>query len=269
MKPLKIIFYLFLAAVLFNACAKEYSLEGENIKVPSGTWQFSDSLRQFQGNMDTAFITSSGGIKDLQLIGTSTDGSQAFHMQLYADTFKTGTYKASLFQSSFEYSITAKTLYEADQVIGEFIVNITSSTANYISGTFSGAALDSGNNIKNLSQGTFTSTIGTRIPTNVSTGVLGDSSGNCKPAVIAGVYTKGVPLTSANTVQVQVTVTVPGTYSVTSNTINGVTFSKAGTFSSAGAQTLTLNGSGTPVNSGKQSFAIGYTNSLCGFAIDF
>ena len=113
--------------VLFNACAKEYSLEGGDLKVPTGTWEFKDSLKQFQGNMDTAYISLSRlATKELQLIGTSADGSQTFHMHLFADTFKTGIYKASLFQSSFDYSIPAKTLYEADQLTGEFIVNITS-----------------------------------------------------------------------------------------------------------------------------------------------
>jgi hypothetical protein len=269
MKPLKITFYLFLAAVLFNACKKEYSLEGGGLKIPSGTWEFKDSLNQFQGNMDTAYISSAGtGTKVLTLMGTSTNGSQIFHMHLYADTFKTGTYKASLFQSSFEYTMPAKTIYQADQLIGEFIVNITSFGNNYISGTFSGAAIDSANRMKNLSQGKFTSTIGIG-GTSVSSGVLGDSSGHCKPVTLAGVYTQSVALTSANTVQVQVTVAVAGAYSITSNTVNGVTFSKAGTFTSTGIQTIILNGSGTPANSGNQNFTLSYGNSQCGFAINF
>jgi len=133
MKPIKITCYLILTAVLFNACRKEYSLEGGNLKIPSGTWEFKDSLRQFQGNMDTAYIKSAGtSIKELHLIGTSNDGSQTFHMRLFADTFKTGTYKASLFQSSFDYTMPAKTLYQADQFIGEFIVTVTSFSNNYI-----------------------------------------------------------------------------------------------------------------------------------------
>lgn len=270
MKHLKITFYLFLAVVVFHACRKEYSLEGAGLKVPSGTWEFKDSLTQFQGNMDTAYIVSSTGTntKELHLIGTSSDGSQTFDMQLFSDSFTTGTYKASLFQSSFDYTIPAKTIYEANQLNGEFIVNISSFTNNSISGTFSGAALDSGNRIKNLSEGKFTSTIGTNAAV-VSTGVFGDSSGNCKPVAVAGIYTKGVVLTSANTVQVQVVVAVPGTYSITSNTVNGVTFSGAGTFTATGVQTILLNGSGTPTNSGNQNFAISYGNSQCGFVINF
>lgn len=270
MKPIKITFYLFLASVLFHACSKEYSLEGGNLKVPSGTWEFKDSLIQFQGNMDTAYITSSSGTttKELQLIGTSADGSQTFRMHLFADTFTTGTYKASLFQSSFEYAIPAKTIYQADQLIGEFIVNITSLSNNFISGTFSGTALDSANKIKNLSQGKFTSIIGVIGPGG-SSGVFGDSSGNCKPVTLGGIYTQGIALSSANTVQVQVIVAVAGTYTITSNTVNGVTFSNTGTFTSTGLQTIILNGNGTPTNPGNQNFTIGYGNSQCGFTINF
>ena len=144
MKLLKITSYFFVVVIFFSACRKEYSLEGGNLKVPSGTWEFSDSLKQFQGDMDTAYIEFPAGTttKVLHLIGTSLDGSQSFQMNLYADTFKTGTYKASLFQSSFNYTTSAKTLYQADQLVGEFIVTVTSFSDNFISGTFSGTAID-------------------------------------------------------------------------------------------------------------------------------
>ena len=111
--------------------------------VPAGNWEFKDSTKQFQGNMDTAYIDSSGATKEFHLIGTSLDGSQTFHLHLFSDNFATGSYKASLFQSSFVYSSGTKQLYNADQLIGEFIVNVTSYGNNFIAGTFSGSALDS------------------------------------------------------------------------------------------------------------------------------
>ncbi|MEP6926102.1 MAG: hypothetical protein ABI834_00635 [Ginsengibacter sp.] len=270
MKPVKIIFYFLLATVLFNACRKEYSLEGSSVKLPVGTWEFKDSLKQFQGNMDTAYISSTAGstTKLLTLNGTSADGSQSFHLHLFSDIFKTGSYKASLFESSFEYSTSGKIIYNADQFIGEFIVNITSFGNNNITGTFSGIAIDSAGNFRNLSQGKFTSSIGTS-GTNASSGVLGDSSGNCKPVTLAGTYLQGVALTSANTVQVQVTVAAVGTYSITSNAVNGVSFAKTGTFTSVGVQNIILNGTGTPSSSGNQNFIIKYGNSQCGFKISF
>jgi hypothetical protein len=122
MKRIKVPFYLLLMLVLLNACKKEYSIENNPLKVHTGTWQFNDSLTLFSGNMDSAHIDSSAGTKVLYLVGTSLNGLQTFHMELYADTFKTGIYKASLFQTSFEYTSAAKTIYQADQLIGEFTV---------------------------------------------------------------------------------------------------------------------------------------------------
>jgi len=273
MKLTKITFYLFLAAVLLNACRKEYSLEGSGLNVPAGTWQFNDSLKLFSGNMDSAFIdySSNTNTKELNLIGTSLDGSQTFQLHLFADTFKIGTYKASLFQSSFEYTTTAKTIYTADQLVGEFIVNITSLSSNLIAGTFSGTAIDSGNTIKQLTLGKFSSSISQNGSPGVavSTGVLGDSLGNCTPVTLAGTYIQGVPLSASNTMQIQVTVATAGSYLISSNTVNGVSFSKTGTFTSTGVQTIILNGSGSPLKARTLDFVLTYGNSTCNFSITF
>jgi hypothetical protein len=271
MKSVRNAFYFALVVVLFNACKKEYSLEGGGLKNPSGSWEFKDGSSQFSGNMDTAYITSSGGTgtKELQLIGTSADGSQTFHMHLFADTFKTGTYKASLFQSSFEYTSGGKILYQAGQLIGEFIVNVTSYGNNFIGGTFSGEANDSVNNIKNLTEGKFSSIIGGVAAPSISVGVFGDSSGSCKPVTLAGTYAQDIALTADNTVQVQVVVATEGTYSISSNNVNGVSFSKTGTFTNTGVQSVVLNGTGTPTGAGDQTYIIKYGNSQCSFKINF
>jgi hypothetical protein len=272
MKLTKIALCFLLAAGLLNACRKEYSLEGGSLKIPSGTWEFKDSLTQYLGDMDSAYIVSGGSLntKELNLVGHSKDGSQTFALHLYADTFKVGVYKASFFQSAFEYTEGTKTIYQASQLIGEFIVNITSYSDDFISGTFTGKVLDSVGNSKLLTQGKFSSTIGGGTSNNgVSTGVLGDSSGNCKPVTLSGVYTKGIVLTSANTVQAQVTVATAGTYSINTNTVNGITFSKSGTFTSTGVQNVVLTGSGTPTNSGDQTFTLNYGNSKCSFTVNF
>ena len=103
----------------------------------------------------------------------------------------------------------------------------------------------------------------------VSSGILGDSSGTCKPVILSGIYSQGLTLNSTNTVQVQVTVATAGTYSIKTNTVNGVTFSKTGTFTSTGVQNVILTGTGTPINSGEQSFTLSYGNSQCDFKINF
>ncbi len=271
MKLIRISIYLILAAILLNACQKEYSNENGNLSIPSGTWQFKDSSKLFIGNMDSAKLSTStvNNLQELHLIGTSADGFQTFDMQLYADTIQAGTYKASLYQSTFNYTQTAKTIYQADQLIGEFTVVITSFSSTLVTGTFSGTAIDSSGMLIQLTEGKFTSTIAGAPAIGASVGVLGDSSGNCKPVTLNGAYAQGVALTSANTVLAQVTVATAGTYTISTNTVNGVTFSGTGTFTSAGQQTVTLTGSGTPANSGNTSFTLSYGNSKCAFTVNF
>ncbi len=119
--------------------------------------------------------------------------------------------------------------------------------------------------------GKFTSTIGVSGSAGggISSGVLGDSSGSCNPVTLSGSYSPGTALTGANTVQVEVTVAIPGSYTISSNTANGISFTKSGTFTSAGLQTVTLGGTGTPLSAGPQNFTVTYGNSQCTFAINF
>ncbi|MDQ6843091.1 MAG: hypothetical protein M3Z92_01880 [Bacteroidota bacterium] len=269
MKTIKIAIYLCLGVVFLNSCQKEYSVEG--VVVPTGTWEFKDSLKQFLGNIDTAYIDSSNSTQELHLIGRSSDLTQTFHLHLFSDKFQTGLYKASLFQTSFTYSSGSNIIYQANQLIGEFIVNVTSYGNNNIAGTFSGSALDSTGKVLQLTQGKFTASLKQQGTTGggISSGVLGDSSGNCKPVILNGAYSQGTALTASNTVQVEVTVAVPGTYTISSNTLNGVSFTKSGTFTSAGVQNVTLAGTGTPAATGNQIYTVSYGTAQCTFSINF
>ncbi len=107
---------------------------------------------------------------------------------------------------------------------------------------------------------------------------LGGSPGACTPAVFAGTYTKGVALTSANTVTVQVDAGTLDGYYIQTNTVNGVYFNKVGTFTSLGVQNVVLVGQGTPANSGAQNFivtlsiiaySVGVSASTCTFPLTF
>lgn len=272
MKTLKISSLFLLLSVLFFSCQKEYSLEG--IVTPAGTWQFNDDTKLYAGNIDTAFIETTGTTKTLNLIGKSSDGSQNFLLHLYAtDSFTLGTYKASLFQSDFQYYTQAKTIYQADQFIGEFIVTITALGNNSITGIFAGASEDSTGAVKPLTLGKFTSRLnlfgnGTG-GTGTATGTLGAASGVCTPISTSGTYTQGVALTSTNTATAQVNVTTPGTYTISTNTVNGVTFSGTGTFSTTGAQNVILTGTGLPTNSGNQSYTVTFGTSTCTFVVNY
>ncbi|MCF6169399.1 MAG: hypothetical protein L3J66_00290 [Bacteroidales bacterium] len=72
------------------------------------------------------------------------------------------------------------------------------------------------------------------------------SGGACQNTVVNGIYRKGKPMNVDNTIVMDVLVSVIGSASVSTNTVNGYSFSGSGAFSSTGVQQITLSGSGTP-----------------------
>jgi hypothetical protein len=101
---------------------------------------------------------------------------------------------------------------------------------------------------------------------STSTFTFGGAPGNCTAANVAGTYTVGTALTSANTVVIQVNVTVLGSYSISTNIVNGLSFSKNGIFTTTGPQTVTLVGSGTPTLAGANNLTIAGTSG-CTFIV--
>lgn len=79
------------------------------------------------------------------------------------------------------------------------------------------------------------------------------SDANCNNITISGNYAEGVFLNPrANIVNLQVSVSVPGTYQIEAeayngNTKNGYSFTGNGSFPTAGIYNVTLRGSGTPI----------------------
>jgi len=273
MKILKISLLLSLVIAFFSSCQKEYSLEEGNPNA-GGTWQFEQNSVKYNGNIDSASIKNFGGTKVLTLVGKSLDGQQEFLMELFAtDSFKIGSYTSSSSQSQFNYSTSAKTIFNQDFLGGSFTVNIVSLSNNSIVGTFSGQVVDSTGNITQITLGTFISAI--NLSNNGGTGgstaagTLGATAGACTPATLAGTYVQGKIFNDSNTVQIQVNVTTPGTYSIATTPNNGVTFSNAGTFAAIGLQNIILKGTGTPVDSGAQNFTVTFGTSTCTFSITF
>lgn len=84
----------------------------------------------------------------------------------------------------------------------------------------------------------------------------GTYSVSCGSATVNGVYTKGIALTAANTITLPVVVTSVGSYSITTNTVDGISFSGSGTFLSTGNQNITLYGTGTPTSTADKVITI-------------
>ena len=84
--------------------------------------------------------------------------------------------------------------------------------------------------------------------------------------VVNGQFQGGVALTTANSVTLKVTVTGVGTYNLYSNTVNGYSFAKSGSFTATGTQFVTLPGTGTPTATGVNTFLVTF-GTTCSFTV--
>ncbi|HEY0433701.1 MAG TPA: hypothetical protein VGC95_07510, partial [Chitinophagaceae bacterium] len=96
---------------------------------------------------------------------------------------------------------------------------------------------------------------------------LAGDPGTCSGASVQGILTTGVAATSANTATIEVNVTTPGTYAISTTAVNGVTYSASGNFSAAGPQSVTLSASGTPAAAGTFDIPVTAGSSNCSFQI--
>ena len=75
-------------------------------------------------------------------------------------------------------------------------------------------------------------------------------TGTCTGVTVSGNFTAGTAATSSNTATINVNVDSIGSYVISTNTVNGVSFSGSGEFISTGPQTVILTASGTPASAG-------------------
>jgi hypothetical protein len=97
---------------------------------------------------------------------------------------------------------------------------------------------------------------------------LVSSAGNCSNYQVNGTYYAGKTLSQdTNTVVVQVNVTQVGAYTVSTNTVNGYSFSASGVFAATGVQNVTMKGQGIPVATGANNFTVTAGTSTCQFPV--
>jgi hypothetical protein len=92
---------------------------------------------------------------------------------------------------------------------------------------------------------------------------------NCGSATFAGSYNAGVAMTASNTVTISVTITTPGAYNITTDTMNGVWFNASGNFPTATTTPLVLTGNGTPVTAGPFIYTVKWGTSTCTFTCTY
>lgn len=93
-----------------------------------------------------------------------------------------------------------------------------------------------------------------------------DGSDNCTPVTVNGIFKADSVLNASHFVDVQVNVSVPGTFEIKSDTINGYSFRKVGSVV-FGINTIRLYASGKPLLPGTNRFTIKYGTSTCIFEI--
>lgn len=96
---------------------------------------------------------------------------------------------------------------------------------------------------------------------------LAATNNNCLHTNAGGSFSKGIPLTTKNTLLVNVTVDTIGTYTIATANINGILFKASGIFTEKGNQTILLQGQGTPVDTGTFNYIPGADG--CSIAITF
>lgn len=94
-----------------------------------------------------------------------------------------------------------------------------------------------------------------------------ETTGDCLPKNVAGIYEATVALTTANYIEVDVDVTTAGSYTIRTDTVNGFSYKAQGYFTTTGIQTVKLTGSGTPTNSGISNFTVSYAGTTCVVAV--
>ena len=94
------------------------------------------------------------------------------------------------------------------------------------------------------------------------------SSGECLPVTVYGNYkTDSILKPTINFVDIQVSVSEPGSYSIKTDSINGYSFNAAGVFVTEGLNTVRLIGSGKPIVASSDVFTVKFDTSVCQFNV--
>jgi hypothetical protein len=221
--------FFFLLAILFS-CDKEYSQEGN---VTGGTAIFT-------------YTGSPNACTDAVVGGTYQEGNalnSSNILTLSVNVSATGNY--SIITPAINgITFSGSGIFSTS---GQQTIQLTGSGIPVSAGTYSVSPGLNGCN--------FPVTV-----TGTAAYSLIESAGNCSSFSIAGTYTVGKNLTASNNAKVSVSITSPGTYTISTQKINGILFSASGSFTSTGIQTIQLNGSGTPLAAGAYSYTPGVSS---------
>lgn len=228
--------FLLLLTFLFNACLKEYSYErriakGFLIKT-AGNCQSPKINGQYKPNTPVSnnhYVIVQVHFTRPGRYKISTDIRNGFSFQDSAEIKDTGYHEIKL-------KATGRPLISETT---EFIVFFDSSLCSF--------SVPVSNNVVNYS--------------------ITGSAASCSNATIQGSYKLGEALSFLNKVTLQVNVIDIGSYSITTDKINGIEFSASGNFTITGVQTVVLQGYGTPTVKGSNTIPVTAGSSNCSFNV--
>ncbi len=84
---------------------------------------------------------------------------------------------------------------------------------------------------------------------------------DCSSINVNGSYVINTALNINNTITIDVVVNTLDTYTIQTNSINGYSYSASGAFANIGINTITLQGTGTPINAQTDTFTIDFVGT--------
>lgn len=93
--------------------------------------------------------------------------------------------------------------------------------------------------------------------------LVSETTGECLPKTVNGAYIAGTILGASEYIEVDVDVAKEGSYTISTDTVNGYYFTGSGEFTSTGVNTVKLFGKGKPLAEGSDFFIVSYDTTFC------
>ncbi|MGB4842935.1 MAG: hypothetical protein WBP16_00570 [Ferruginibacter sp.] len=244
MKTIKNYFFIFLLGFVFYSCQKEIS--SENIV----TTQSAGSLaKDTSGNCLP--VTVNGIYKKDSLLNATHYIDVSVNVTAIGNyLIKTDTTNGIYFKDSAAFAATGLQTVRLKGYGKPLAAGTTSLTIQY-----------------NGSSSCAVQLMVTTAGSSAASFTLAGAPGSCTSPIILGTYTAGTALNASNKIQLNVIVTATGDYTLSTTTVNGISFSATGTFTSATPQTVTLSATGTPVAVIPTTLAVTGAPAGCSFTI--
>jgi len=109
---------------------------------------------------------------------------------------------------------------------------------------------------------------GNGLPGNTSEGSLVGDPADCANITLRGIYAQGISLDTTHKLDLELDIVKEGSWTIRTDTVNGIFFNAFGSVTAPGVYSVSLQGSGTPLNPGSFTFTVNYKQSSCTFVLN-